>query len=373
MQTFKKLVQIFLAFTFLTQYSRASNLQEISYTFDQQKNQSAKNVFHFFRAYVDYFYLTIQANKSNLAAFEKASFFTGWCVGDAHPENFGFLIQKDNSAIFTINDMDDFGPCPVIYDLYRLMVSSRLYDEKIKLDQILKSYLSGLNSEQESMPSELFKLLNKSQKNGTQFDSKKIDSGKIIRNFGMTEVNSNTKNEISTALKNAQLGFSKNFSLVDLVQTRKAGGGSSGLLRYEILIDDDNQFTHLELKEQVKPAIYPVATDPIPDTEFRIQKAIQFEQGPMALPIYGSVKINSLGMLVRPHYTGNIRFNLSDNSVAINEKIISYEAYTLGQIHSRSVKQNDEYQKTIKNLNAADIENDVQAMINLFKQVFKKR
>ncbi|MFZ3228917.1 MAG: DUF2252 family protein [Pseudobdellovibrio sp.] len=372
MQISKKLIQFFILVVFLAQYSKASDLQDVNYAFNHQKNAAAKDSFHFFRSYVDYFYLIIAANKSNIVSFDKASSFAGWCVGDAHPENFGFLAQKNNSSLFTMNDMDDFGPCPVIYDLYRLMVSSRLYDKNINLDHILKSYLSGLNSEYISMSSELVALLNESQKNGTQLNSKKIVSGKFIRNAEMTEVDLNTKNEILVALKNTNLGFSERFNIVDLVMTNKIGGGSGGLLRYEILIDDNNQMTHLELKEEVKPSIYPVATDLIPDTNLRIQKAIQVEQGLNALPIYGSIEIKGLSMLSRPRYTGNIGVNLGDNSKVVNEEIIAYEAYTLGQIHARSIMQSDQYQKLLKNSNTAELETDVLAMVNLFNQVYEK-
>jgi len=34
-------------------------------------------------------------------------------VGDAHPENFGTLLQKDGTSVFTVNDVDDSGPCPL--------------------------------------------------------------------------------------------------------------------------------------------------------------------------------------------------------------------------------------------------------------------
>lgn len=268
--------------------------------------------------------------------------------------------------------MDDFGPCPLIYDLYRLMVSSRLYDLDINLDQILNSYLSGLNYENISMPSQLLTLLNESQKNGTKLNPKKIVSGKIIRSAEMTEVDLNTKNEILFELKNANFGFSERFNVVDLVMTSKVGGGSGGLLRYEILIDDNNQMTYLELKAEVKPSIYPVATDLIPNTELRIQQAIQVEQGLNALPIYGSIEIKGLSMLSRPQYTGNIGVNLGDNSKFVNEEIIAFEAYTLGQIHARSIMQSDQYQKIIKNSNTTEIETDVQAIVNLFNQVYEK-
>lgn len=372
MKILKKLIQIFSLVIFLTQNSTASDLQDVNFTFDQKKNAAAKDAFHFFRSYVDYFYLIVAANKSNIVTFDNVSSFTGWCVGDAHLENFGFLVQKNNTSLFTMNDMDDFGPCPVIYDLYRLMVSSQLYDKDINLDRILKSYLSGFNSEKVLMPNQLTILLNESKKNGAQLNSKKIVSGKIVRDAKMTEVDLNTKNEILAVLTNAHLGFSESLNILDLVMTSKVGGGSGGLMRYEILIDDNSKMTHLELKEQVKPSVYPVATDPIPDTELRIQKAIQVEQGESALPIYASVKINNLHMIVRPHYTGNIGVNLDDNSSVVNEEIIAYEAYTLGQIHSRSIKQSDQYQKVFKNSNTTDLKNDTQSMVNLFNQVYEK-
>ena len=249
-----------LIFTAIAE-AKSSNFKDVSYSFDTEKNKAAKDSFHFLRSYVDYFFLLVNQNKSDLKAFNQVASFSGWCVGDAHAENFGALVQKDQTTVFTVNDMDDFGPCPVGFDLYRLMVSSKLYDKNIDLDQIAKNYILGLKNSSVEMPDCIKKLIDKSINKGLEVSAKKISSNKIIRDSIMTEVGASDEQQILNGLNQQDLGLSKNYKIIDLVSTHKIGGGSGGLFRYEVLISDHDKLIHLELKEEEKPSIYPVLAD----------------------------------------------------------------------------------------------------------------
>lgn len=372
MNCFKKLTAIFILFFISSGNVKAGNFQDVLYTFDAQKNQAAEDSFHFLRSYVDYFYLLIKANKSHLQAFNKLSNVSGWCVGDAHAENFGVLIQKDQSSLFTMNDMDDFGPCPVALDLYRFMVSTKLYDKNIQLDLILRSYLSGLKNDHYPKPDSIKMLLEKSQEKGTGINPKKVSSDRIVRESSMSEVSVKEKDQILFALNQIELGLTKNYKVLDLISTRKIGGGSGGLLRYEILITDNNHLIQLELKEEIIPSIYPVATAVIPQFSERLQKAINLEQGPMASSLYNSLQLNGRSMLIRPRFSGNMGISLKGNSKSENTEIIYYEAYTLGVIHSRSLINTKEYIKLIKDIKIKDLESDVQGMGKLFDIKFNQ-
>src|SRR5689334_23290260 len=63
-------------------------LQDVEYTFSVSKSNQADDAFHFLRSYVDYFYLVTAKNQKNLRVGSLQG-FGGWCVGDAHAENFG--------------------------------------------------------------------------------------------------------------------------------------------------------------------------------------------------------------------------------------------------------------------------------------------
>ena len=124
-------------------------LEAPQYSFDLQKLAESKTSFHFLRSFVDYFYLTIAQNNKTLGVTKHFSQYSGKCVGDAHPENFGFLFQNDGNPLFTMNDIDDFGPCPMAYDIFRLLTASYLVDSKLSAETLLNAYLFGLSRSEE--------------------------------------------------------------------------------------------------------------------------------------------------------------------------------------------------------------------------------
>ena len=83
--------------------------------------------FRFFRTFVVYFFDLLHRLKSDpgfpdLSSVEKPM---GWCVGDAHLENFGTIWREtpggEARVDFTMNDPDDGGPCPLYADLLRFL------------------------------------------------------------------------------------------------------------------------------------------------------------------------------------------------------------------------------------------------------------
>jgi hypothetical protein len=282
--------------------------------------------------------LLIQANKTQLQSLNQVGEVSGLCVGDAHAENFGFLIQKDGQTLFAMNDMDDSGPCPVIADVIRLMVSSSLYDNKIDLNQLWKSYRHGLEGKNNDMPKVLSDMAKKSVKDGTMPSGSKVSENKIVRDNLMTELTPDQINEIHSAiamsLKNA---LPNNAQIIDAVQTSKVGGGSGGLTRIEVLYSVSGELLQLELKEEVTPSIYPIATSYIPELPTRIQQTIAAEMGPLANSLYSTTRLFGKSMLIRPRFHGNIGVTLNKESLQDNESIIYFEAYTLGMIHARTI------------------------------------
>ncbi|MBC7458792.1 MAG: DUF2252 family protein [Bdellovibrionaceae bacterium] len=352
--------------------AKSADFRDVQYAFDEEKTKAAEDSFHFLRSYVDYFNRLVNENKADLKANNnKLSSVTGSCVGDAHAENFGTLIQKDNTSLFTMNDMDDFGPCPVVFDLFRFAVSSNLYDKNIDMDQILSSYVSGLKNESITQPDSIQKMLNKSEKKGAETSAQKIQANRIVRDSLMTEVNADDERQILSVVNKFNSDLPASFKILDLVSTRKVGGGSGGLLRFEVLIADGNKLVQLEFKEEVKPCIYPVATETIPNLPERLQKAIAIEQGSLASQFYASAQISDRSMLVRPRFAGNIGISLKDSTNDENAKIIYFEAYTLGLIHSRSVTDVKAYKEMIKNISKEDLESDVQQMAQMFNNKFE--
>jgi uncharacterized protein (DUF2252 family) len=347
-------------------------LNDVSYSFDQSKLAAAKDSFHFLRSFVDYFYLLVKANASTFKIYPSTENVSGWCVGDAHPENFGVVLLHGSQPLFTMNDMDDSGPCPVVLDILRLMVSSRLYDANTTLDKMLDAYTQGLRHKRYDMPSAVQDLIRKAKKQGTVPNPKKVNKNKLVRDDQAAEVNSSLRAQIErTVMSVVSPYLAKDTKIIDMLATSKVGGGSGGLQRYEVLIQNGGSLLHLELKEQREPAIYPVETNK-PGTAQRIATTLRMDQGPTASVFYQVVQIGSTSMLLRPRFAGNVGVSLDKGSASDNKDIIRYEAYTLGMIHSRSLSSPEAWEKMLADISEKAWEHDVELLTDQFQQKFKK-
>ncbi|MGE5087038.1 MAG: DUF2252 family protein [Bacillota bacterium] len=346
-------------------------LKDPAYSFDQTKLNAAADSFHFLRSYVDYFYLLTQMNLASLPTVQSLENVPGWCVGDAHPENFGMLIQQDGRSIFTMNDMDDSGPCPVGLDLIRLMVSARLYNPDTKIDKILSAYLQGVQGQGRDIPSAIADMADKSRKKGITPSPKKVSGNKIIRNDNMTEVSADEMAQIKSALQIFRNVLSPSTKVLDVVATSKIGGGSGGLLRYEILLDNGGTQLHLEMKEEVTPSIAPVATAAIPNTAERIATTIRMDQTANPSVFYAVVNINGRDMMIRPRFDGNVGVDLTKQSDSDNQDIIRFEATVLGMIHSRSVTNVSAWVQQLQDLKQKNLESDISLIVDHFNAKYQ--
>ena len=166
-----------------------------------------------------------------------------------------------------------------------------------------------------------------------------------------------------------------NLTQLDLVETTKQGGGSGGLQRYEVLaLNESQELIHLELKEEINPAIYPMATATIPDVRTKIEEALSFEQGPTSSPYYGVTEVNGRSFLIRPRFSGNIGITLNDQkNISDNRDIILHEAYRLGQIHSQSLTDKlSSYIKSASEIKTHDLEAEVDRFVDFYNRQFKK-
>jgi uncharacterized protein (DUF2252 family) len=348
--------------------AQTDSLTDINYNFDQTKVNASADSFHFLRSFVDYYFGLIAKNTNSLHIAKKAGSFGGWCVGDAHAENFGILLQENGSAIFTMNDMDDSGPCPVAYDLLRILVSSRLYMPNISTQEIVKSYSDGLKGKSASTPDSIKSMTKDALKAGVQIASKDLQGSTFKRKSSMEEVDSNIRGQVTSLLQAHYRN--EGLRILDIVATSKVGGGSGGLQRYEVLISNTkNQVIQLELKELVTPSIAPVATSTIPDQVARMKKSLQIDQGIGFSHYYNVFNIQGKSMLLRPKFPGNLGITLADSNDKDNKDIINFEAYILGRIHANSVNVLD-YSNALDSMDANKWEDDIGAMTSLFNKKY---
>lgn len=363
------LLALFVISLSITPAQAGQRLVDVSYSFDSKKLQSAKDTFHFLRTFVDYYYLIAKANKDNLNTLAQVWNNFGWCVGDAHPENFGTLLLNSGPPIFTMNDMDDAGPCPLVLDVFRLMLSSHIYDNDTSGKKILAAYVEGLKGHSYPTPSSVLAMLQKSKKQGMPVSDKDLNGNKLVRLPNSRELSSQEQNQVQQALVPFVNSMGSGAKIIDTYATVKTSGGSFGLLRYEVLISAVAGLIHVELKEEVRPSIYPVATAPIPNQAARIAATIRAEMGPNASKLYGVVTVGSKTMLVRPKFNGDNGVSLDDEPDYKN--ITQYEGYTLGRIHARTLGgRASQLAKNIEAISEDDWAEDVDQMAKFFRAKF---
>lgn len=376
-----------------------AKLQDIPYDFgrDLEKLNATNDSFHFLRAYVDYFYSLVFVNQRSLPIMRAAGLVPGWCVGDVHPENFGVLIMGNGANLFTINDMDDSGHCPIVLDMFRLMISTRLYegvaskttsptakvfdeDSTVKLEKMIEFYLQGLRRKTIEIPDSIKKMAGKSRERGIFPNPSRISGTRILRDFYMREVTPEQIQQIKAGLASLNGVLSPRATILDMVATRKIGGGSSGLLRYEILMNNGGTPLHLEMKKLIAPAVSFMRTQEIPPASERITNTQWTTQGLDPSPWFKGVTVRDQEFIVRPKFWGNIGFDLQidlekpldDKTLKENREVIYFEAYMLGFIHSRSVQQPEAWINLVSKIQPKVWKQDVETMSQHFIEKFNK-
>ncbi len=342
-------------FIFLIGFSFFANaaIRDVPYHFDSKKIASTHTPLEFFRTFADYFYLLEKENHENQTFVQTYWANSGWCFGDTHLENFGTLLLESGQSTFTVNDWDDAGPCPVILDLFRLAISSDLFDTQISLEKIFSAYQRGLLGQNDQIPFSVQTLIAKSKNKGISPHPKVIDKNQFIRTAESTEIIEADKNELMSVISKLNAKISANYKWQDGLKTSKLDGGSFGLARYQLLLRQNDQLLHVELKEQVTPSIYPLLrAEQMPSVQEKILTSLKFSQQNQFSLLYGATSIQNKSMLIRPRFAGNSSLKASNYTSAELESIVPYEANLLGFFQKNNPQRNFE---TI-HLNSSDLQ-----------------
>ena len=111
------------------EFFRANTVGVDDAQFEDRWKASLEDPLLYFRSYVRPFYAYLKNVKPPGRI--------GVCYGDAHPNNFGFvLFGKQLSYVY--NDLDDSGPCPAAFDALRYFTALRLLEKDDDLVLFLK-------------------------------------------------------------------------------------------------------------------------------------------------------------------------------------------------------------------------------------------
>lgn len=366
------LVLILLSFSFSAQgaseslaprdfYIQVRQLQpEISDDDFLAKAQTITNSYKYIRTLIPAFYWRwAQAAMPLTPAVSELTSESGWCVGDAHPENFGALLNDQGKAFFLVNDLDDAGVCPLVEDFYKFLLSAKYLNSSMSLASLWQSYLNGLQGMDLNPPTWVNQLLTEAQGQGLLLDS--FSSGK----------QNCTRQEFRDLEILLSQKFNDRFSISDCWQVTKVGGGSGGLQRYRLEIRGvRTPPASLELKRQIRPGVFPVSAKLMP-TEERLQQAYHWEWGQTLSLWSGMVSYGNFDFLIRPRYAGNISVVWDDVSSSKDRfELLNYEFWILGQIHRKTASA--KYISSLMKIPATEILQNLQVISEQIESDFQK-
>ena len=371
-----------LALSALSAYAGASGFSDVRALYPELSEQAlhekingAQDAFHLYRALVPLYYkMLADGAVHELVPSGEAR---GWCAGDAHPENFGALLQKDGRVVFSINDMDDAGPCPLWADALRFFAAVKLHDGHIDLDPLLNAYRDGVEGKTEKLSAAVLAMIDDA-KNGGRASQKKFvdqDGSRLKRDEAIEDVPRDMQEQIAQTLQN-KLPHMKR--LLDAAIAKHETGGSGGLQRYLALVKfhEDPEVGSgtlvIELKQLSRPGIFPLEHAPTPAQAERIARTLQLEQGiafsPKYVPLQLRIEMQNFDYLARPRWQGNVSFKFGKQG---EEKALKDMANILGLLHARSAHDLLAYRKALSVSKDHDWKHAAQAIATRFEEAYK--
>lgn len=286
---------------------------------------ASKSPMHLIRSFVNTWYdeAALVANPGPI----------GPCFGDPHIENFGFLWFDDDKWHYTYNDLDDVGSCPVLFDALRFFttLSLQLKDPAAE-ESIRNSYIGFLNGNSlSSFPSQNY-LPNHSHVVAKNISSSVADD-KLILGPNDRSLSPEDRETIFSAVQKAMAATAP-LSCVDIFEFDRAGGGSAGLTRYQLLArGQGGDYILLELKELGTPG-----TERGPWT-----KALPLSREEFITQLWGNqipkysafASWGAKSFLIRSLDKKSIDFAKMSADEEI--QILTEEAYIMAQMHRKSI------------------------------------
>jgi hypothetical protein len=174
------------------------------------------------------------------------------CHGDAKFDNFGWTLVEGR-GVFSNNDFDDAGMCPVAADILRFLVATELwFSDPTLTAAALDTYVTTLEDparavaiDPNSEP-DWSDTVTKGLKKDTAHDA-------LVRGG---EVQDATAAEIETVIAFAKTEPRVRGRVLDVARDVRTDGGSAGLRRFWLLLERaDASRTIVELKELTTPGV----------------------------------------------------------------------------------------------------------------------
>lgn len=334
--------------------------------------QNAKNKHKFMRGFIPYYYQEAYEARKIIPVHKKLHGTTGQIVGDAHVENFGFMINNDGKPILALNDFDDVADAPLYLDVMRLSQSAS-YIEDIKQAKLIAAYKKGLQNSDYKFSGYIEKLKDKSKAGGV---TSKADYTKTENGLRFTEKDLPiSESEIAEVTKILKEKFGAGFRLHDSYKTMKASGGSAYGNRFHVLAEFDNKIHFIELKEIFDSGVVGKFAKVVTNEE-RILSARNTFLGDNFDNKLDVVKVDKTSFQLRFKSEGNKSIDFAKVDEKEVHKVIEDEFFVLGQLHRKSLNNSTKdvksYVKDLDSVTTEEWEDSVKIMKEKIKKAFDK-
>lgn len=280
----------------------------------------------FFRSFVNTFYQDMSQNVSspNLVL----------CLGDAHPENFGFMNFAGKTR-YVFNDLDDSGVCPVEFDILRYFTSLDLaFRDAVLLEKTALEYSEVLAGRKKAAHLEKSLIPNLEKKRDKIL--RKYIQGHVFKTSpDYSLMPESDKKALLVNLKD--LSVFAGVDLLDAVEIHRATGGSGGLRRYWLLVQKGKEPDILELKEAARAGTaYGAWNQPVWNATERLDKVKKYiwKQSP---DFYDIVFVRNHFFLVRSRTKSSV--DIVDLSKKELEALVRVQAGLLAEHHRQFAKE----------------------------------
>ncbi len=272
----------------------------------------------FFRSYVNSYY-------RDFAQFPHSGRVIA-CLGDAHPENFGF-IEFAGRTRYVFNDLDDGGDCPLELDALRYFTAVLLtYQDDELLGELLREYA---RARQGAAPQPLPEALQVELAPRRQSLLLKLTRNNLfIPSPEYASLGPKEHAELKQGL--AQLPLLKPYRVLDFVQVVRSSGGSAGLRRYWVLVARGKWRDVLELKEEAKPGVSFLTSGAERPERLAELKEKVWQESPR---FYHSVKFQNKTFLLRSRTKESI--SLDKTKSKLIPSVLKAQVGLLGEHHRR--------------------------------------
>jgi hypothetical protein len=331
--------------------------------FIELRLSNAQSVFEKWRSFPPYFYDLVKRTKISSSISKRQ----GFCTGDPHVENFGFLPLKKESVHFGINDLDDATDCLLDLDLIRLYLAHKFYGVQFQGESFYKSYQTGLSGTQCSEPKYIKELAKDAIKKGRGVSKKALkmlEEKSCSGEFSFLSIEDQYQ-IVSILEKASPLSGQKNWKLLHSCSRMKSHGGSAGEKRFVLFMQDlKGDIHHLELKPLVTPAPDVGRQMNLTQRKDIFTKSVSLFYGEELLNEYFTVIFQNKLYQRRPLWAGVqevSRDDLAELPTEEKQEVLNYEACILGGLHRLS-------SSTPLGLSAAQIEAFSSTLEHQFRQ-----